>query len=166
MYWCCARLETRREAVAQHFLELAGYAVYIPRVREQRVRRRRRVEVVSPLFPSYAFVLITLQWHAARWAPGTLGLIMNGERPARVPDAVIDEIRKREVRGAVELPQPLGPRIGDKVKILGGPFEGHLGIYAGMKPHERVEVLLAMLGGQQRVTLPSDAIAAPPDATT
>jgi hypothetical protein len=31
-YWCCARLETKREAVAQHFLKLAGYQVYIPRV--------------------------------------------------------------------------------------------------------------------------------------
>ena len=46
-----------------------------------------------PLFVGYTFVLIQLQWHAARWAPGTLGLIMDGERPARVPDAVIAEIR-------------------------------------------------------------------------
>jgi hypothetical protein len=41
-YWSCARLEPRREAVAQHFLKLAGYEVYIPQVREQRLRRSRR----------------------------------------------------------------------------------------------------------------------------
>jgi hypothetical protein len=31
---------------------------------------------------------------------------------------------------------------------------GQLGIYAGMKPRHRVEVLLQLLGAQQRVTLP------------
>jgi len=44
-YWACARLESRREAVAQHFLRLAGYQVYIPQVREQRLRRSKRVEL-------------------------------------------------------------------------------------------------------------------------
>jgi ABC transporter substrate binding protein len=46
-YWACARLEPKREAVAQHFLELAGYRVYIPRIRERRLRSSRRVEVMS-----------------------------------------------------------------------------------------------------------------------
>ena len=39
-----------------------------------------------------------------------------------------------------------------------GPFAGHVGLYAGMKPRERVEVLLAILGGAQRVTLAADAV--------
>jgi transcriptional antiterminator RfaH len=51
-------------------------------------------------------------------------LIMDGMAPARVPDHVIEEIRQREVRGAVELPPP-GLRPGDRVKVLTGPFEGH-----------------------------------------
>ena len=161
MYWCCARLETHRENVARHFLGLAGYEVYIPRIREQRVRRHRRVEVVAPMFPGYAFVSIALQWHTARWSIGVLGLIMNGTAPARVPDSIIDDIRRRERNGAVELPKPSGFKPGDKVQILGGPFAGQLAIYAGMKPHERVEVLLSLLGSQQRVTLAHNAIAAP-----
>lgn len=164
MYWCCARLESNRENVAQHFLKLAGYETYIPKMREQRVRRHRRVEVVSPLFPAYAFIVIEHQWHAARWSIGVLGLIMNGTAPARVPDTIIDEIRRREIRGAIELSPSLGLRHGDRVRILGGPFAGHLALYAGMRPHERVEVLLSFLGSQQRVTLRRDAIAAPTDA--
>src|SRR5262245_10800157 len=47
--------------VSQHFLTLAGYEVYIPRIREQRVRRYRRVGVILPLFPAYAFVVIEQQ---------------------------------------------------------------------------------------------------------
>ncbi len=163
-YWACARLESQREAVAQHFLKLAGYQVYIPKIREQRLRRSRRVEVISPLFPAYGFIAIEGQWHSARWSIGVTAIIMDGEAPAKVSDQVIDEIRRREVRGAVELPQVPGMKIGERVRVLGGPFQGELGLYAGMRPHERVEVLLAMLGGQRSVTLPRSGIELAPDS--
>jgi transcriptional antiterminator RfaH len=164
MYWACARLESRREAVAEHFLRLAGYEVYVPQVREQRLRRSRRVEVVAPLFPAYGFIAIERQWHSARWSIGVTAIIMDGTAPARVADQVIDEIRRREVRGAVELPQAPGMKVGERVRILGGPFQGHFGLYAGMKPHARVEVLLALLGSRQRVTLPRSGIELAPDS--
>ena len=118
-YWACARLELRREAVAQHFLKLNGYETYIPRVREQRLRRGKRIETISPLFPAYAFIVIEQQWHRARWSIGVAALIMDGEHPARVPDQVIAGLRAREVRGAVELPKSSGLKPGDHVKILG-----------------------------------------------
>lgn len=159
-YWACARLESRREAVAQHFLRLAGYQVYIPQIREQRLRRSRRIEVITPLFPAYAFVVIEQQWHSARWSIGVLGLIMDGEAPAKVPDLVIAEIRRREVRGAVELAPPPGMKPGDRVRVSGGPFAGRLGLYQGMRPHERVDVLLALLGRACRVTLARSDVAA------
>jgi transcriptional antiterminator RfaH len=165
-YWACARLEARREAVAEHFLRLAGYQTYIPRLREERVCRRRRIEVIAPLFPAYAFVAIEQQWRAARWSIGVAAIIMDGASPARVPDAVIDEIRRREIRGALELAKPVELKPGDRVKILGGPFEGHWGLYAGMKPHQRIEVLLNLLGSQQRVELPRGAVSALTDVVT
>jgi transcription antitermination factor NusG len=62
-YWCAARLMTRREALATHCLGLAGFDVYLPRLRERRVVRGRRVEVKPPLFPGYVFVFVELQWH-------------------------------------------------------------------------------------------------------
>src|SRR5262245_62119323 len=160
MFWACARLEPRREALAAHCLALAGFSVYTPRLREQRVLRGRRVEVNPPLFPGYCFVAIVLQWHAARWCPGVRGLIMNGAEPTRVADAVIDEIRSREIRGLIELPQRPRARPGEAVRILRGPFEGRLAIYAGMKPRQRIEVLLNLLGSQQRVMLAADAVEA------
>jgi len=79
---------------------------------------------------------------------------MDGGRPARVADQIIDDLRKRERNGLIELPKRPGPKPGDQVRILQGPFAGQLGLYAGMRAHERVLVLLALLGGQQRVELP------------
>jgi len=152
-YWCAARLQPHREALALNYLAVAGYETYYPRLRDQRIRHGRKVVFQPALFPGYAFVLIQLQWHAARWAPGTLGLIMDGVGPARIPDTVIAEIRGREVGGLIDLPKPPPLRRGARVRILRGPFTDHLAIFADMRPRERVEILLQLLGGEQRVTL-------------
>jgi transcriptional antiterminator RfaH len=111
------------------------------------------------LFPSYAFVWIDLQWHRARWCCGVIRLIMAGDAtPARVPDGVIADLKGRETDGLIDLPPPPRFRTGDRLRVIHGPFAGHVGLYQGMKPRERVEVLLAILGGSQRVTLAADAV--------
>jgi transcriptional antiterminator RfaH len=157
-FWCAARLMPKREAVATQCLALAGFETYLPRLREHRVVRNRRVEITPPLFPGYCFVLIVLQWHGARWCPGIAGLCMDGARPARVPDTVIAELRGRERNGLVELVKPPRLKRGDPVRILRGPFREQLGLYDGMAPRERVMVLLQLLGGQHRAELPANAI--------
>jgi transcription antitermination factor NusG len=76
--------------------------------------------------------------------------------------AKLKALRKRERGGLIELPRPPKFRPGDHVRVLHGPFIGLVGLYAGMRPRERVEVLLALLGGAQRVTLAADAVEAAP----
>ena len=58
------------------------------------------------------------------------------------------------VNGVIELPEP-PPRLrpGAHVRVTDGPFQGHLGLCAGMAPHDRVVVLLSLLGSKTRVTL-------------
>jgi transcriptional antiterminator RfaH len=149
----------QRERVATQCLALAGFETYLPRLREHRVVRGRRVEVSPPLFPGYLFVAVVLQWHRVRWCPGVAGLIMNGIGPAHVPDGVIAELRSRERNGLVELAKPRRLRRGDQVRILHGPFREHLALFDGQAPHARVAVLLQLLGGQHRAELPAAAIA-------
>jgi hypothetical protein len=78
---------------------------------------------------------------------------MDGVGPAKIPDSVIAEIQSREVGGLIELAPPPALRREARVRILRGPFANHLAIYADTKPRERVEILLQLLGGEQRVTL-------------
>jgi transcriptional antiterminator RfaH len=152
-YWCAARLQGHREGLALHCLGLAGYEVYYPRLRDRRIRNGRKVVITPALFPGYCFVLVHLQWHTARWTAGVINLIMDGVGPARVPDDVIAEIRSREHNGLIELASSSVFRHGDRVRILYGPFTGQLAIFADMKSRERVEILLQLLGAEQRVTL-------------
>ena len=85
---------------------------------------------------------------------------MDGEQPARVPDAVIAEIKSRERNGFVELSKPRGLAPGMRVRVVSGPLSEQIGMLAALRPHERVLVLLQLLGGQQRVELAQSSVEA------
>jgi len=137
---------------------LAVYEIYQPLLREQRRSHGRKIIVTPPLFPGYLFVWVVSGWWNARWSPGVRRLIMDGLLPARVPDAIISEIRSRERGGFVELLKPRGLRPGMRVRVISGPLSEQIGMLAALRPHERVLVLLQLLGGQQRVELARNAI--------
>src|SRR5215471_2024821 len=147
MYWCCAQVEPRRERFASYCLGLAGYEIYQPLLREQRRSHGRKITVTPPLFPGYLFVWVVRGWWDARWSAGVRRL-------------VIDEIRFRERGGFVELLRPRGFRPGMRVRVIDGPLREQIGMLAALRPHERVLVLLQLLGGQQRVELARNAIEA------
>jgi hypothetical protein len=153
-YWAVARLEPRREQLALRCLGLAGYQTYFPRLRERRISHGRKIEVRPPLFPGYAFLTVEAQWYAARWSLGVIGLIMDGIKPARVADHIIDDLRKRERNGLIELfpRSELKPAIrcgSCKARSLGG-----LGSMPGCGRTSGCSSCWRLLGRQQRVELP------------
>jgi transcriptional antiterminator RfaH len=156
VFWVCAQLEPQRTALALHCLGLNGFEVYCPRIREQRRSHGRKIVRTPMLFLNYTFVTIISGWWNARWSPGVVRLIMDGEQPARVSDQIVAEIRSRERNGLVEL--PIAP--GMRVRVISGPLCDQIGLLGALRPHERVLVLLQLLGGQQRVELARNAIEA------
>ena len=160
-YWAVARLQPQHERAGLINLGLNGYEVYYPRIRERRIRNGRRIEVRPPLFWGYAFFVVENGvWYTARWAIGVSAVIMDGVKPGCVPDSVINELKARERNGAIDLPRRDGLKPGDQVRVLQGPFAGHLALFTDMRPRERVEVLLQLLGSLQKVELAKDAIEA------
>jgi len=123
-YWAAVRLEPQRERLVLHCLGVAGYVTYVPRIAERRALRGRVVKAPAPLFPGYAFLVVESRWYSARWSAGVIGLIMDGIVPARVPDSVIDSLRRREVGGYIALPPPPRPSsgltLGERVRINAG----------------------------------------------
>jgi len=158
MSWIVARTEPSREQTARRFLELAKFTVYIPLIRERPTKGGRRIERLRPLFPSYAFIAFRDgRWWDVRWSVAVAAVIMAGDGPPQLGDHIIDELRARERGGAVDLPKREAFQVGDQVRILAGPFQGLRGLYQGQRPHERVAILLALLG---RVDLPKANIEA------
>jgi transcription antitermination factor NusG len=155
-YWACAQTQPSREQFALCTLERLGFETYAPRIRTKRAvpGRGRLLEGSAPLFINYVFILIHSAWYAAHYAPGVTKLLRAGDgHPLHVPDRVISDLRTRERNGLIELPKAPGLQRGDKVQVVAGVLTGLSGIVEGMRPRERVEVLLTLLGTQRRVEL-------------
>jgi transcriptional antiterminator RfaH len=159
-YWCVGQTEPRHESAAAHFLRLAGYRVFLPRLRQVRARGGRKVESHIPLFPSYLFISITNGWWSARWAPHMARLLTAGDAPMPVPDALVDDLVARTRDGAIDVLRRPSLKPGDPLRVVAGPFRDQIAELVSLRPRQRVEVLLRILGAQQKVELPRDVVEA------
>lgn len=155
-HWYLIRTKVGCEHIAEERLMDQDYLVYLPRLIARRRRFGRRTQVVSPLFPSYLFLQLSIgvqDLAPAKSTKGVLGLVRFGEEYAVVPQPVIDGLRRHE-DPAVQLRRiddPLKPQ--SRVRITGGPFSHFEGIYLSESPDDRVTVLLNILGSDNRVEL-------------
>lgn len=162
--WYVVQTQPHAEGKAALNLARQGFQVYVPRYLRRR-RHARRVDMVrSPLFPGYLFVAVdiaTQRWRAIQSTIGVSRLVCIGERPAEVPQVVIDQLRGRENSdGLVQLDRRSLFAPGDNVRIRDGIFESCLGLFEGLTGGERVAVLLDLLGRKVRVFLEAGRVTA------
>ena len=85
-----------------------------------------------------------------------------GQALAAVPDPVIAYLRSQQDATLDALPGEDWPhKPGDEVAILEGPFAGLRGIYQVKKGDDRALLLVELLGRQNTVTVPQDALSTP-----
>ena len=161
--WHVVQTQVNGEVKAAENLRRQGYQTYLPRYLKRR-RHARKVDLIAkPLFPRYMFVAIDIaaqRWRSVQSTIGVSRLVTNGDEPAVVPDGVVRALRAREdTKGFIKLDAlPLAP--GDKVRVLAGAFMDNAGLFNGMADHDRVSILLEMLGRKVRVLLDADMVAA------
>lgn len=163
--WYVAHTQPRAEALAKTHLERQGFTVYLPHYAKTRRHARRVDTVTAPLFPRYVFVAMDLdmaRWRAIHSTRGVQHLICHGDRPASVPDWVIDEIRTRENDdGMVRMLSTEILKPGDPVRIVAGAFSGHEALFQSASDRDRIVVLLSLLGRTVRTAVPLDAVTVP-----
>jgi transcriptional antiterminator RfaH len=120
------------------------------------VRHARNLRtVLASLFPGYIFVILDLSRHRWRSVNSTFGvasLIMCAERPLPVPPGVVETlIAASEGSQIVRFDRDL--EIGQKVRIISGPFAEAVCRLVHLDEKERVRVLLEIMGGQVAVQL-------------
>jgi transcriptional antiterminator RfaH len=162
--WYVVQTQVNGEAKAAQNLQRQGYDFYLPRYLKRRRHARKVDFTAKPLFPRYMFVAIdmaTQRWRSIQSTFGVTRLVCNGDDPAVVPDGVVPALKAREDdKGFVKL--DLRPTFtpGDKVRVLAGAFMDHAGLFNGLADHDRVSILLDMLGRKVRVLLDADIVAA------
>ena len=159
--WFVARVLTHQENRAQFNLHRLGFRSFMPRLRRTVRHARKLRDTLNPLFPGYIFVIIDLSKHRWRSINGTFGvasLIMGGEQPMPVPPHVVEAlVASCESHGVVRLDD--GLEIGQKVRILSGPFAETLCRLARLDDRGRVHVLLEIMGMEVAAQLDRSAIA-------
>ncbi len=162
--WYVAQTHPHAENKAVTHLARQGFKSYLPKYHKCRRHARRIEMVVAPLFPRYVFVAIdmsTQRWRSINATIGISGLVCCGEYPAPVEDDIIAQLRRSEDEaGFIQL--DARPRFapGDRVRVAAGAFADCLGLYEGMTDHERITILLDLLGRKVRVTLDAELIEA------
>ena len=159
--WFVARVLSHRENRAQFNLHRLGFRSFVPRLRRTVRHARRLRDTLQPLFPGYIFIIIDLSKHRWRSINGTFGvasLIMGAEHPRPVPPGVVEAlVESCESGGAVRVEDSL--EVGQKVRILSGPFAETLCRLAHLDDRGRVRVLLEIMGMEVAAQLDRSAIA-------
>ncbi len=162
--WYVVQTQPRREALAADHLARQDFAVYLPRYAKRRRHARRVDTVAAPLFPGYAFVRLDVdhaRWRSVNGTIGVIRLVCHGERPAPVPEGIVEDLRAREDENGLHTPASLmvlDP--GARLRVVGGVFEDQVGVYQRMTDDDRVILLLDLLGREVRVGLPIGAVEA------
>src|ERR1700733_14782647 len=162
--WYVVQTQVNCEAKATQNLIRQGYQVYLPRYLKRRRHARKVDFAAKPLFPRYMFVAIDMaaqRWRSVQSTVGVSRLVTNGDSPAVVPEGVVRALRAREdAKGFVKMDARPAFAPGDKVRVLAGAFMDNAGLFNGMADHDRVSILLDLLGRKVRVVLDADWLAA------
>lgn len=115
------------------------------------VRERRKF-----LFPGYIFVCLGDKHREVLDTPGISGVLMSGEKPAKVSKAIIDVFRSQEDEDGfitINIEQRRRFRKGQMVRVKNGPLLGVSGIVANIIGQDNVRVLFNLFGRKTPATV-------------
>lgn len=124
--WSVVLVRPHSEKLARFHLENQGFEVYLPMAVSSSAPTPKHPEGrvnVRPFFPGYLFVRVDPMVDAWRKIFSTIGvknMLLSGERPLAVRDALVDAIRQREEAGLIKMIDPAAVECryqrGDKVR--------------------------------------------------
>lgn len=154
-FWYAIYSKPQKEEAAHFYLSQKGLEVFLPKLLLPNNRKHRRR--IVPLFPSYLFARIDVhseEYGYVIWSPGVKRLVSFNGVPAPIDESIVDFLIKEGNMAGV-IPARSNLRIGQEVRIDGGPFDGIVGIIQ-QPPNAkgRVKVLLSLLNRETKVEVP------------
>lgn len=158
--WYVIQTKPRREIQAQENLQRQGYKCYMPMMREKLYCRGRYKIRTEPMFPRYLFIQLDIlsdNTASIRSTFGVNGLVRFGNHIPALPDEFIEtlSLSTNTEDGCIERDLKVNWRAGDKLLITDGPLAGWEAIFKAEYGHDRVQILINLLG-QQRIVYISE----------
>jgi transcriptional antiterminator RfaH len=146
--WYAIHTKARREGFASVNLAALGIETLLPKMRMERLVRGVPVTMTKALFPRYLFARFCPEslLESVEYTNGVLHVVKSGRFPIPVHEQIVVEIQERMDPGGVIWVSPPALQPGDRMTILGVPFEGMLGrVKRELDDRKRVEILLENL---------------------
>jgi transcription elongation factor/antiterminator RfaH len=157
--WYAVYTHSKQEFRVESNLKAWGVETFNPRVRERSHSLKKPPRAVKQLFPRYLFARFPFEdLHKITFTRGVQTVVSFGSTPAPVDDVVISLIKTRIGEdGFIRFNDEL--KTGDRVMIVGGPFESLEGIFdRALNGSERVSLLLSTVALQGRLIIERDYV--------
>lgn len=129
--------------------------ILVPTEEKVRKRRGKKKVVDKKIFPGYIIVNMEMDdktWYVVRNTPGVTGFVSSGTKPLPLEKDEIDHILSG--MGMKEEEISIDFEVGDKLKVIDGPFEEFIGIVQEIHPQQKkVKVMVSMFGRETPVEL-------------
>ena len=135
--WYAVWTRSRHEHKVEEILRRRGFTTFLPTSKVPSIRRDRRKILDCPLFPGYLFLYLDYNRRAHLSVLKTPGVvrILGEDRGALtpVPAVQVESIEKLVSSGLVFASVPY-LRVGERVRVKGGPLFGAEGIVQRLQP--------------------------------
>lgn len=144
-HWYAIYTRSRHEKTVAEQLGRRSIDHFLPLYETVRKWKNGRFKVHLPLFPGYLFVQITLQDRLkVLQVPGVVSLVGFNGVPAALPNADVETIRDALSKGMQAQPHRY-LKVGSRVRIRSGAFEGMQGILLRRKGQLRVVISVDLI---------------------
>ncbi|MEE8807014.1 MAG: transcription termination/antitermination protein NusG [Lactimicrobium sp.] len=146
-------LEKRVESMG---IQDSLFRIVVAEEPEIEIKNGKQVEKMHNMFPGYVFVEMKMTdeaWYVVRNTPGVTGFIGSsggGAKPFPVAPDEMESILRR--MGKSDKKVDVDFAVGDRVRILTGPFSGMEGKVSSMNDQTQVANVLTMLFGRETPT--------------
>ncbi len=153
MPWYAVHTRSRHEGKVADSLTLKSMTCFLPKIEIWSRRKDRRKKIQVPMFPGYLFVCMEKTDGQTRLdVLKTAGVVKilgtpHGGLPVPVPDEKIEAIRSL-IDAKIEVQHFQYPRVGERARILDGPFRDIEGLV--VKADQRKDLFVITIEILQR----------------
>jgi transcriptional antiterminator NusG len=131
------------------------FQVVVPTEEEVELRDGQRRTIERRVFPGYVLVEMVMDedsWYVVRNTPNVTGFVGFGNKPTPLRQEEVDKILKRMDAEAPKIKVSI--KVGQKVRIVEGPFEDFMGTVDEIDlERARVRVLVSFFGRETPIEL-------------
>ena len=150
MRWLCFKTNVREEFLAEASLLSKGFKVLMPYYKKTVRHARRSKQVLSPIFPTYGFLLYdgnTSSLNMIKYTKGVKSYLhkLDGY-PHLVSSQIIQSIKSLQLLDGSYMLDPNRFESGESVKVMSGAIAGITAIFKEQVDKHRSKLLVNLLG--------------------